>query len=131
MFFLHIFVDFYKEKIFYSFFWRFDHFSRSYEVPSFKFDLSGVNSVNVPNISPWPFCNFLLILWTETATPATLLKKRLWHRCCLVNFAKLLRKPFSLYRSPLGECFCMENEFLRKFYGVFDYFLRSYEVLNY
>ena len=26
--------------------------------------------------------------------PATLLKKRLWHRCFLVNFAKLLRAPF-------------------------------------
>ena len=27
--------------------------------------------------------------------PATLLKKRLWHRCFLVNFAKLLRTTFS------------------------------------
>ena len=26
--------------------------------------------------------------------PATLLKKRLWHRCFLVNFAKFLRTPF-------------------------------------
>ena len=26
--------------------------------------------------------------------PATLLKKRLWHRCFLVNFAKFLRIPF-------------------------------------
>ena len=25
--------------------------------------------------------------------PATLLKERLWHRCCLVNFAKFLRTP--------------------------------------
>ena len=26
--------------------------------------------------------------------PATLLKKRLWHRCAPVNFAKFLRTPF-------------------------------------
>ena len=26
--------------------------------------------------------------------PATLLKKRIWHRCFPVNFAKFLRKPF-------------------------------------
>ena len=26
-------------------------------------------------------------------TPATLPKKRLWHRCCPVNFAKVLRTP--------------------------------------
>ena len=29
--------------------------------------------------------------------PATLLKKRLWHRCFLVIFAKILRIPFSLF----------------------------------
>ena len=27
--------------------------------------------------------------------PATLLKKRLWHKCFLVNFAKFLRTSFS------------------------------------
>ena len=27
--------------------------------------------------------------------PATLLKKRLWHRCLAVNFAKYLKTPFS------------------------------------
>ena len=27
-------------------------------------------------------------------SPSTLLKKRLWHRCFLVNFMKFLRKPF-------------------------------------
>ena len=30
----------------------------------------------------------------EKAAPATLLKKRLWHRCFPVNFAKFLRTPF-------------------------------------
>ena len=28
------------------------------------------------------------------ALPATLLQKRLWHRCFPVNFAKFLRTPF-------------------------------------
>ena len=31
--------------------------------------------------------------------PATLLKKKLWHRCLPVNFAKILRTPF-FYRTP-------------------------------
>ena len=35
--------------------------------------------------------------------PETLLKKRLWHKCFPVNFAKYLRTPF--YRSPPGDCF--------------------------
>ena len=30
----------------------------------------------------------------QSLTPATLLKKRLWHRCFPVNFAKFLRTPF-------------------------------------
>ena len=34
--------------------------------------------------------SFLVIL---QATPATLLKKRFWHRCFLVKFAKFLRTP--------------------------------------
>ena len=33
--------------------------------------------------------------------PATLLKKRLWHRCFSVNFAKFLRTPFSQKTSGL------------------------------
>ena len=36
--------------------------------------------------------------------PATLLKKRLWHRCFLVNFAKFQRNLF--YRTPPDDCFC-------------------------
>ena len=30
----------------------------------------------------------------QSLTPATLLKKRLWHRCFSVNFVKFLRTPF-------------------------------------
>ena len=34
------------------------------------------------------------ILWNKGLRPATLFKKRLWHRCFLVNLAKFLRTPF-------------------------------------
>ena len=36
--------------------------------------------------------------------PATLLKKRLWHGCFPVNFAKFLKHLFS--KKPLDNCFC-------------------------
>ena len=39
-------------------------------------------------------CQGLLFNKVTGLRPATLLKKRLWHRCFLVNFAKFLRKPF-------------------------------------
>ena len=41
------------------------------------------------------------------------LKKRLWHRCFPVNFAKFLRTPF--HRTRLGDCFshqCTANSCL-------------------
>ena len=34
-----------------------------------------------------------ILFFNEVAGPATLLKKRLWHRCFPVNFAKFLRTP--------------------------------------
>ena len=36
---------------------------------------------------------------------ATLLKKRLWHRCFPVDFAKFLRTPF--LQNTLRDCFCV------------------------
>ena len=33
--------------------------------------------------------------------PATLLKRRLWHRCFPVNFEEFPRTPFIIYRTPL------------------------------
>ena len=54
--------------------------------------------------------------------PATLWKKRLWHRCFSVNFAKFLRTPFLqntcgwlLLNSDIEKCMLMvasENEFI-------------------
>ena len=39
-------------------------------------------------------CQSLFINKVVGLKPATLLKKRLWHRCFPVNFAKFLRTPF-------------------------------------
>ena len=45
-------------------------------------------------------CNFVMIKIAEKPwqiiglRPATLLRKRLWHRCFPVNFAKFIRTPF-------------------------------------
>ena len=41
----------------------------------------------------WRFVNSCLKKWVSLR-PATLLKRRRWHRCFSVNFAKFLRKPF-------------------------------------
>ena len=40
-------------------------------------------------------CQSLFFNKVAGLRPATLLKKRLWHRCFPVNFAKFLRTPFS------------------------------------
>ena len=42
---------------------------------------------------------------TRDLRPATLLKKRLWHRCFLVNFVKFPRTPF--LTQQLWWCFCV------------------------
>ena len=34
------------------------------------------------------------LFFNKVARPATLIEKRLWHRCFPVNFAKFLRTPF-------------------------------------
>ena len=49
-------------------------------------------------------CQSLFFNEVTGLCPATLLKKRLWHRCFPVNFAKFLRTLF-FYRAPLGNCF--------------------------
>ena len=40
--------------------------------------------------------------------PATLLKKRLWHRCFPVNFAKFLRTPF--FKEHLRATASVQNQ---------------------
>ena len=47
--------------------------------------------------------------------PATLLKKRLWYWCSLLNFAEFFRKPF-LQNTSRG-CFCL-TIIINPFYGT-------------
>ena len=49
------------------------------------------------------FCARVSFLIKLQAAPATLLKKRLRHRCFPVNFTKFLRIPF--HRTRLDDCF--------------------------
>ena len=44
-----------------------------------------------------------ILIKLQTLRPATLLKKRLWHKCFPVNVAKFLRIPF--LKSTSGGCF--------------------------
>ena len=44
-------------------------------------------------------CKSLFFDKVADLSPAILLKKKLWHRCFPVNFAKFLRRPF-YYRTP-------------------------------
>ena len=55
-------------------------------------------------------CQGLFFNKVAGQSPATLLKKRLWHRCFPVKFAKFLRTPF--LQNTYRDCFCI---FLRYF----------------
>ena len=50
----------------------------------------------------------------NTWRPATLLKKRLWHRCFPVNFATFLRTP--VLQNTSGGCFCPHFKMNRREY---------------
>ena len=41
-----------------------------------------------------PKCDFNKVAKRDFKKAATLLKKRLWHRCFPVNFGKFLKRPF-------------------------------------
>ena len=49
-------------------------------------------------------CQSLFFNKVAGLRPATLLKKRLWHKCFPVNFVKFLRTPF-FHRTPLVAAF--------------------------
>ena len=49
---------------------------------------------NLPKMAGKHLCQILLFNKVSGLRPATLLKKRLWHRCFPVNFAKFLQTPF-------------------------------------
>ena len=54
------------------------------------------------------------ILFFHKVAGPNLLKKRLWHRCFPVNFAKFLRTPF--YRTPSNDRFC-HYKYMFGYYG--------------
>ena len=51
-------------------------------------------------------CQSLFFNKVAGLSPATLLKKRLWHRCFPVNFAKFLRTPFLQNTSGQQKKYC-------------------------
>ena len=63
--------------------------------------------------------------------PATLLKKRLWHRRFPVNFPKFLRTPF--YRTPCDECFSIIQRLIWNSYEIppNDCFWMSLWIISY
>ena len=50
--------------------------------------------INFTKFAGKHLCQSLFFNKVAGFRPATLLKKRLWHRCFPVNFAKFLRTPF-------------------------------------
>ena len=81
-----------------------------------KLSLFSNSEINI-SVAPWSsFYAFKDILCTNQAWPATLLKKRLWHRCVPVNFAKFLRVPFLQKTSGwllLPVCRCFQNRCIK------------------
>ena len=63
-------------------------------------------------------CNFI--------RPTNLLKKKLWHRCFRVNFAKFLRTLF--YGTPLDGCFWSSNYSLFFYGGLYRRFYICFAV---
>ena len=51
-------------------------------------------------------CQSLFFYKAEGLRPATLLRKRVWHRCFPVNFVKFLRTPF--LQNTSGYCFFVD-----------------------
>ena len=62
---------------------------------------------NFANFTGNHLCQSLFLNKVAVQRSTTLLKKRLWHRCFPLNFAKFLRTPF--YRAPLGDFFCTDE----------------------
>ena len=55
-------------------------------------------------------CQVLFYNKVAGSEHATLLKKRLWHRCFPINFAKFPKTSF--HRTPLNNCFSTMQHFL-------------------
>ena len=73
-----------------------------HKINSAKF-LESINNRSIIISINHELCWLLFFKKVAGIRPATLLKKRLWHRCFPVNFAKFLRTPFS--QNTSGGCF--------------------------
>ena len=78
----------------------------------------------------------VLLFFNKVAAlrPETLLKKRLWHMCFPVNFAKFLRAPF--LQNISRRLLLKRTEKIKKWIFVFQYYLKSdsmsyFEALSY
>ena len=65
---------------------------------------------NFPKFTRKHLCQVLFYNKAAGPKPATLLKKRLWHRYFPMNIAKFPRTPFN--RTPLNNCFSTIQHFL-------------------
>ena len=63
---------------------------------------------NVAKFTEKHLCQSLFFNKVAGLRPATLLKKRLWHRCFPVNFAKILRAPFLQNTWTAASCHCSQ-----------------------
>ena len=70
--------------------WQFAKERSSYRKCSVRKDVL----INFAKFTGKHLCQGLIFNKVASLRPATLLKKRLWHRCFPVNFAKFLRAPF-------------------------------------
>ena len=90
-----------------EYFWSINHRSihRRYSVTN------GVLK-NIVKFTGKHVCKSLFLNKFAGRKPATLLKKRLWHRCFPVNFAKFLRTPFCSVKiqNNSGGCFCNKGD---------------------
>ena len=66
-------------------------------------------------------CQSLFFNKVAGLRPATLLKKRLWHRCFPVNFEKFLRTPF--VQNTSGGCFWKKKDFKKECFNTFYLFM--------
>ena len=80
-------------------------------------------------------CQSLFFNKVADLMPATLLKKRLWHRCFAVNFAKFLRTLFlTEHLRGLLLCWLFKKPAIRfltgRFRGFFQRFWRIFSLIN-
>ena len=78
-------------------------------------------------------CERLFLNKVAGLKPATLLKKRLWHRCFYMNFATFLRTPF-FYRTPVAASACMllllSKSFSEYFHHVLSLCKNKFTILH-